>query len=235
MRLLLALLWCLLPSVMGETFSIDWFNPNDPDRVELLDAPLTVSVDDTIEFTWDNFFEHNVYIYNSKTCASSLKTQVSHFSKPTTYKVTEINVFKGNIVFACDVGSHCELGMRTTVTVSPYTWFVPETGTLPSRNVLVGQTINFVWDEDKNHNVYRHLIEKCNTNSAVSVGETSGAHYTFGTGDLGNIFFSSRQDDDCTDGMTKKVTVSQPWCFSGDDRVQVENKGFALCSLRGFY
>ena len=99
---------------------------------------------------------------------------------------------------------------------------------LPSESMAVGDTITFRWRGA--HNVYIRLEEggSGNSNQHIFVGDNSPTTYTFKQSDLDkNMIFASEHSDDCSHGMIKRVTVTPCviFCFSGDDRVQVENKG----------
>eukprot|EP00549_Striatella_unipunctata_P002663 CAMPEP_0118709134 /NCGR_PEP_ID=MMETSP0800-20121206/22411_1 /TAXON_ID=210618 ORGANISM="Striatella unipunctata, Strain CCMP2910" /NCGR_SAMPLE_ID=MMETSP0800 /ASSEMBLY_ACC=CAM_ASM_000638 /LENGTH=115 /DNA_ID=CAMNT_0006612679 /DNA_START=118 /DNA_END=465 /DNA_ORIENTATION=- len=64
-------------------------------------------------FTWNGF--HDVHIHPSFTCAQAGRKMVGA-SSGASYSFTEADV--GEVVFACDVGSHCETGQIMRVTVS---------------------------------------------------------------------------------------------------------------------
>ena len=108
MRLLLALLYSL-PPVMGENISIGWFiglPPSLPSR--------NATVGDTIIFNWQGS-SHEVYIHVNDTCDMEGRIEVGTTS-PATYTFKEADI--GDMVFACDIGFHCEVGLQLTVTVA---------------------------------------------------------------------------------------------------------------------
>ena len=230
MLLLLALLCSLIPSVVGADAAIDWFIPKGNSL-----PPQTFTVGDTITFNWSGF--HNVLIHPTGTCN---KDDANNFDRPgdvsgAQYTFTEDDV--GEIVFACDVGAHCARGMIMTVTVvkaadAAIDWFIPEGNSLPSQTFTVGDTITFNWTGI--HNVLIHPTGTCDRNDAIDFdppGTVSGAQYTFTEDDVGEIVFACDVSDHCADGMIMTVTVEAAAagfgviCFSGDTRVQVENKG----------
>ena len=85
-----------------------WYIPDN-------DIPLpsrTVKVGDTITFIWTE--THDVYIHPNGGCTTSGRIKVG-MSSGATYTFTEDDI--GDIVFACDIGDHCDKGMMKTVKV----------------------------------------------------------------------------------------------------------------------
>ena len=95
------------PAPTHDTIQIDWFIPAGDSL-----RPRTVNVGDTIVFNWAGF--HNVYIHPTGDCNETGAILVGT-ETGASYTFTEANV--GDMEFVCDVGSHCEFGMRVTITV----------------------------------------------------------------------------------------------------------------------
>jgi plastocyanin len=68
---------------------------------------------DTITFTWDG--THNAYIHPSGSCDGTGAIEVGGTS-PATYTFTDADVGT-SMFFACEVGTHCDLGQHITVSV----------------------------------------------------------------------------------------------------------------------
>ena len=86
----------------AETITIeDWVIPYEgPDEVD-------VEVGDTIRFRW-NRNNHNVYIHPSGSCDMDGRKYVGA-DDGTSYTFKESDAGE-EIFFACDIGSHCEVG-----------------------------------------------------------------------------------------------------------------------------
>jgi plastocyanin len=226
MKIILLLISVLLPFVTGADIPIDWTFPTSP-ATSL--PSRTAFVGDTITFNWDG--SHNVFIHPTKTCSTRGSISVGR-SSGVKYTFTKADI--GDMVFACDVGTHCTLGMILTVTVkdpSIVDWFIPVgSASLPSKTAVVGDTITFQWSG--NHNVYIHPSGSCSETGKILVGTTSGAKYTFRNSDPANILFVCDVSNHCESGMKMTVvvtpnTLARPLCFSGNSRVHVESKGWA--------
>ena len=104
----------LLATVLAATVSaqeqivMNWFIPAEDSF-----PPMTANVGDTIVFNWAGF--HDVQIHPSGDCTEGGSILVGSQSGAS-YTFTEADV--GDVLFVCDVGAHCEVGMRVTVTVS---------------------------------------------------------------------------------------------------------------------
>ena len=224
MRLLLALLWYLSSVVGHEEVQIDvpieWkiqgsLGIPPPDEI--------LNVGDTITFNWDG--DHNVFMHPKGNCVRGRDTVRVGSTTGAKYTVTEADIGK-DIPFACQISDHCQQGLRITIPVA--NWQKPPNGDteLPSESMAVDDTIAFRWRGD--HNVYIHPQGDCSKSNSKLVGNESPAKYTFTAADDGkNVVSASEMNDDCEHGMIKRVTVKPRvvFCFSGDDRVQVENKG----------
>ena len=73
---------------------------------------MTVSLGDTIVFNWSGI--HNVYIHPTGDCS---QVGAIFVGTETGASYTFIDADVGDLEFVCDVGAHCENGMRVTVTV----------------------------------------------------------------------------------------------------------------------
>jgi len=80
--------------------------------------PMTVRAGDTLTFAW-TVGTHDVWVYPYGDCDRTNKVQIgSTRDNPITVSFTEGDVGR-TLTFACDIGSHCEAGMRMDVTVLP--------------------------------------------------------------------------------------------------------------------
>ena len=84
---------------------------------------LQATVGDTIEFRWDG--DHNVYIHPSATCDPTGSIEVGATS-PATYTFQETDIGIGAttgivLMFACNIGNHCQRGQNMKVRVLPST------------------------------------------------------------------------------------------------------------------
>ena len=73
---------------------------------------MTVSLGDTIVFNWSGI--HNVYIHPTGDCS---QVGAIFVGTETGASYTFIDSDVGDLEFVCDVGAHCENGMRVTITV----------------------------------------------------------------------------------------------------------------------
>ena len=99
-------------SVAASTISVGWFIPNENDDGY---EDRNVQVGDTINFNYLGY--HNVYIHPSQGCSQDGAIVVGATSSngDSSYMFQSSDV--GKMTFACDVGSHCEMGQIQTVTV----------------------------------------------------------------------------------------------------------------------
>ena len=86
---------------------MDWFIPAGDSF-----PPMTVNVGDTIIFNWAGL--HNVVIHPTGDCSEAGAISVGTQSGAS-YTFTDADV--GDLEFVCDIGTHCEVGMRVTITV----------------------------------------------------------------------------------------------------------------------
>eukprot|EP00554_Chaetoceros_debilis_P003647 CAMPEP_0194083554 /NCGR_PEP_ID=MMETSP0149-20130528/9573_1 /TAXON_ID=122233 /ORGANISM="Chaetoceros debilis, Strain MM31A-1" /LENGTH=165 /DNA_ID=CAMNT_0038765989 /DNA_START=72 /DNA_END=566 /DNA_ORIENTATION=- len=96
------------------TISVDWFIPNNNDDGY---EDINVQVGDTINFTWAGNLPHNVYIHPSQDCSQDGAIVVGMSSSYGDSSYTFQSSDVGKMTFACDVGSHCEMGQILKVTV----------------------------------------------------------------------------------------------------------------------
>lgn len=104
MKILISLLWLtfLFPTVhsAGHTLvaTTEWVLGATIDARDF-------KVGETLTFEWEG--NHNVFIHPSGDCTEDGAIEVGSTS-PASYTFTEADV--GAVVFACDIGSHCESG-----------------------------------------------------------------------------------------------------------------------------
>ena len=103
---ILTSLLCLITTGEQKEIEIDWFIPNGDEY-----NPRGFSAGDKVSFVWNYF--HNVYIHPTGNCSTDGRTLVGSES-PAVYTFTEADEAKGEVTFACDVGSHCESGQKIT-------------------------------------------------------------------------------------------------------------------------
>jgi hypothetical protein len=120
-------------------------------------------------------------------------------------------------------------------------WDLPEEDQLPPQELVLGDSIIFVWNGVSN--VYIHPSGNCSEEGSIFVGNESGTVYTFeSTNNPKNITFASQIGAHCEKGQILQVAVGVEInnngtifvvpCFSGDALVQVENQGsVAMSSL----
>ena len=100
-------------STQTNEFDIDWFIPAADEPY----APINANVGDKINFNMGP--GHNVAIHSSGNCDKS-GSQILGDDATTSYTILPSDAGK-SIFFACDVGSHCDLGMQIVVNVSSNT------------------------------------------------------------------------------------------------------------------
>ena len=91
----------------SKTVQMDWFVPSESSF-----PPMTVNVGDTVVFNWNGV--HNVYIHPTGNCTDTGRVLVGTVSGAS-YSFTQADV--GEMEFVCNVGTHCENGMRVTFSV----------------------------------------------------------------------------------------------------------------------
>jgi plastocyanin len=94
-------------SQAGKNVEVDWVIPQDGALPN-----MNAKVGDTAIFNWSGF--HNVLIHPSGNCDEEGAIDVGATSGAS-YTFEEKDV--GEVVFACDVGSHCEFGQIVTFEV----------------------------------------------------------------------------------------------------------------------
>jgi hypothetical protein len=111
--LLLGVALLLATPSSGADILVDWFIPSGTSL-----PSKTAVVGDTATFGWDDF--HDVYVHPSGDCDETGRSLVGASSGDSaTYTFIEDDV--GELVFSCDVGTHCEEGMILTFIVSAST------------------------------------------------------------------------------------------------------------------
>lgn len=101
-----------IPTTYAEIYTVDWKIPGIGQSL----SDMTATVGDTAVFEWSFF--HNVLIHPSGDCVETGAISVGS-SSGASYTFTADDV--GEMVFACDVGNHCENGQIMTFTVSAAT------------------------------------------------------------------------------------------------------------------
>merc|ERR1712071_365105 len=100
-----------LSLLSSETIPVPWFIPSG------FSLPhIDAKVGDTLVFNWRGF--HNVYKHPSGSCGTIGRIEVGTLPGAS-YTITRADAKIGEIVFACDVGLHCENGQTVTVNVAP--------------------------------------------------------------------------------------------------------------------
>eukprot|EP00527_Entomoneis_sp_CCMP2396_P003336 CAMPEP_0198146884 /NCGR_PEP_ID=MMETSP1443-20131203/32061_1 /TAXON_ID=186043 /ORGANISM="Entomoneis sp., Strain CCMP2396" /LENGTH=166 /DNA_ID=CAMNT_0043810987 /DNA_START=41 /DNA_END=541 /DNA_ORIENTATION=- len=112
--LLLGVALLLATPSSGANILVNWFIPSGTSL-----PSKTAVVGDTATFGWDNL--HDVYVHPSGDCDETGRILVAGESidDSATYTFMEDDV--GELVFVCNVGTHCEDGMILTFTVSAST------------------------------------------------------------------------------------------------------------------
>jgi hypothetical protein len=101
------------PPTQTREFDIDWFIPASDEPY----APIDANVGDKINFIMGP--GHNVAIHPSRNCDKS-GSQILGDDATTSYTILPTDAGR-TVFFACDVGSHCDLGMQVVVNVSSNT------------------------------------------------------------------------------------------------------------------
>ena len=182
---------------------------------------------------------HNVFIHPSGSCDKSEAKFVGEAATTSYTFLPEDGTPEGNIMFfACDVGTHCDLGMQIQVTVFSEApagrndnngnqsvgeadlvqtkdiivdyWTLPEPAqAFDPIDANVGDTIIFSWED--NQNVFIHPSKTCDPTSAIFVGTSSPAAYTFqlsdGSPEGTDHLFVSEIGSNCELGMQLLVKV----------------------------
>jgi plastocyanin len=213
----------------GAEIEVAWAIP-DEDSL----PPRTAMVGDTVTFDW--FGNHNVYVHPSSNCDETDSILVG-LATGATYTFTEADV--GDLVFACQVSSHCIEGLILTFTVASefstsaptiaptmapsakggaeieVVWDFPDDpddDSLPPLTALVGDTVTFDWLT--NHNVYVHPSMTCDETDRILVGLTTGATYTFTEADVGDLVFACDVGSHCEGGLILTFTVASEFSTS---------------------
>jgi plastocyanin len=189
--------------VAAKDIPIEWSIPADGQPFD----PVQATVGDTITFSMGP--GHNVHIHPSGSCDQTGRVFLGE-DTTTTYTFLPEDEGKTKF-FACDVGTHCDLGMQIQVTVSgggpPFTGdsdigdpFVEEADLVQAKEIIVdnwtrpesgevfdpieanvGDTIIFSWED--NQNVFIHPSKNCDPTFSIFVGVSSPAAYTFQSSD----------------------------------------------------
>ena len=102
------LLLCIFPlNVYGEDVAINWI-------IKKYESE-SVQVGDTVTFTFSSNHTTNVFIHPSGDCDEAGRIDFGGTSSPASYTFAEEDI--GEMVFACDIGSHCELEQIVTFNV----------------------------------------------------------------------------------------------------------------------
>ena len=97
---------CIFPlKVYGGDVAIDWIIKTY--------EPESVQVGDTVTFAFSS--SHNVFIHPSGDCDEAGRIDFGGTSSPASYTFAEEDI--GEMIFACDIGSHCELEQIVTFNV----------------------------------------------------------------------------------------------------------------------
>jgi len=193
-------------SMISPIITVDW---NIPSGSSLPD--MDVMVGDTVGFEWS--FTHNVYKHPAGDCGLPGRLFVGNVS-PATYTFTEEDATNGEVVFACDVGNHCENGQIMKFNVRSLLprnmnvdWNIPSGSSLPDMNAKVGDTVMFEWSFT--HNVYKHPAGDCELPGRLFVGNKSPTTYTFTEEDAtnGEVVFACDVGNHCENGQIMTFSV----------------------------
>ena len=123
------LLLCIFPlNVYGEDVAINWI-------IKKYESE-SVQVGDTVTFTFSS--NHNVFIHPSGDCDETGRIDFGGSASPATYTFAEDDI--GEVVFACDVGSHCGQGQIVTFNV-----IAEGEDTPTSAGATMRKTLGFSW------------------------------------------------------------------------------------------
>ena len=123
------LLLCIFPlKVYGEDVAINW-------SIKKYESE-SVQVGDTVTFTFNS--NHNVFIHPSGDCDETGRIDFGGSASPATYTFAEDDI--GEVVFACDVGSHCGQGQIVTFNV-----IAEGEDTPTSAGATMRKTLGFSW------------------------------------------------------------------------------------------
>ncbi|KAG7354366.1 hypothetical protein IV203_003722 [Nitzschia inconspicua] len=190
-------------------------------------SPIEANVGDTIK--WRINPGHDVWYHPSLTCDQAGSTFVGDTAEEVSYtfRPEDGSVEGTQHLFACQVGSHCDLGMQLTVTVfaqqinesdnqelstattQNLDWLVPgDLQPFAPVNMNVGDSITFLMGGG--HNVYIHPSGSCDQTDRVFVGDET-VTYTFkpddGSPEGKVMFFACDVGSHCDLGMQIAVTV----------------------------
>ena len=125
------LLLCIFPlKSYGEVVAIKWI-------IKKYESE-SVQVGDSVTFTFSSNHTTNVFIHPSRDCDVTGRIDFGGSASPATYTFAEDDI--GEVVFACDVGSHCELGQIVTFNV-----IAEVEGTPTSAGATMWKRLGFSW------------------------------------------------------------------------------------------
>lgn len=103
----------LAPCNQAKEIIIDWFIPTEEEE-DIYDG-ITAYVGDSVTFVWSDY--HNVFIHPTKNCfeTGAIEVGASALNGEGTYTFTNDDI--GYVSFACDIGSHCEIGQFVSIQV----------------------------------------------------------------------------------------------------------------------
>lgn len=219
-----------------KNINLEWLIPADTQPF----APVDMIVGDSITFTMGP--GHNVFIHPSGSCDQTDSIFVGDETVTYTFKPEDGSPDGKAMFFACDVGSHCDLGMQIAVNVftssesssSPQNspsfgeadrvsgreilidWNIPEDNqAFEPIEAVVGDTLLFSWQGD-DQNVFIHPSLTCDETLSIFVGLSNPTAYTFqptdGSPDGTEHLFVSDVGSNCELGMQQLVKV-----FSASD------------------
>jgi plastocyanin len=220
----------------GENLNLEWEIPADTQPF----APVDMIVGDSITFTMGP--GHNVFIHPSGSCDQTDSIFVGDETVTYTFDAEDGSPSGKLMFFACDIGSHCDLGMQIAVNVftssdsfsssqnSPslqeadrvsgreilIDWKIPEDNqAFEPIEAVVGDTLLFSW-QGEDQNVFIHPTMTCDETRSIFVGLSNPTAYTFqatdGSPDGTDHLFVSDVGSNCELGMQQLVKV-----FSASD------------------
>lgn len=211
----------------------NWVIPEDTQPF----PPIEANVGDTIKWTIDP--GHDVWYHPSLTCDRTGSTFVGDATEGGSYifKPEDGSVEGKQHLFACQVGSHCDLGMQLLVTVFAQPqgeeeaepepvegdqtvqqpsetknlnleWLIPGDQPYEPVDMNVGDSITFTMEPG--HNVFIHPSGSCDQTDAIFVGDET-VTYTFkpedGSPNGTPMFFACDIGSHCDLGMQVAVNV----------------------------
>jgi plastocyanin len=192
-----------IESDVGKNLNLEWLIPADTQPFESVD----MNVGDSITFTMGP--GHNVFIHPSGSCDQTDGVFVGDETVTYTFKAEDGSPDGKPMFFACDVGSHCDLGMQISVNVFSQTSASgtnsqnpPSSPSFGEADRVSGREIFIDWDipednqafdpieaivgdtlifawEGEDQNVFIHPSLTCDETLSVFVGLSNPTAYTF--------------------------------------------------------